>query len=227
MVPRMSSAWEKSLNLARHPNGTIRSILGYAGESIVIGRALAAGFNLFFKAWRDSPYDAVLDHEGQLYRIEIKQSSEGRNLTLTGGGRAGAQISRESESRERIVSPDDCDFLIGVHSLSGRCWIIPTEVLSIFERKSLNVDAFRDFDEAWGIFTSVPRSLGKEGLRARLRTWSLEELTDLAIELGIPLPAPDKFEFSLRAHISVSTDVDRLALAIWRELGRRGQAHWL
>ena len=38
----------------------------------MIGRALACGYNLFFKAWRDSSYDAVLDHNGILFRIEIK-----------------------------------------------------------------------------------------------------------------------------------------------------------
>ena len=35
------------------------------------------------------------------------------------------------ESREKVLSTDDCDFVIGVQSLRGNCWIIPVEILEI------------------------------------------------------------------------------------------------
>ena len=116
----MSSTWQDSLNIANLDPGGQRSILGYAGESLVIGRALVCGYNLFFKAWRDSKYDAVLDHDGILYRVEIKQSRDGEQLSLTSGGRSGQQINKQAASREEIVSTKDCEILIGVHSLSCR-----------------------------------------------------------------------------------------------------------
>jgi hypothetical protein len=81
--------WRDTKNLAGVDQGNFRSILGYAGESLVIGRALVAGYNLFFKAWRDSKYDAVLDHGGELFRIEIKQSGEGKQISCTSGGALG------------------------------------------------------------------------------------------------------------------------------------------
>lgn len=73
------------------------------GESLVIGRALACGYNLFFKAWRDSKYDAVLDAVGQLFRVEIKQSGDGTQLSCTSGGRSGAQISLEAAYRATLL----------------------------------------------------------------------------------------------------------------------------
>jgi hypothetical protein len=84
--------WNKTRNLAELPYGLVRSILGYAGESLVIGRALACGFNLFFKAWRDSKYDAVLDAAGVLFRIEIKQSGDVTQISCTSGGRSGRGV---------------------------------------------------------------------------------------------------------------------------------------
>ena len=219
----MTTAWERSINLAKHPDGTIRSILGYAGESIVIGRALVSGYNLFFKAWRDSPYDAVLEYDGILYRIEIKQSGAGQELSLTGGGRSGAQISRSVESREHVVSTEDCDLLIGVHSLSGKCWVIPAEVLEILNRTRADVDAFRDFEESWAIFTNAPSELGPERLRTRLRKKTVAELETLAHNLGIALPAPDWHSYATRTKVEFTSDIDKLAFAIWTEVGRRGK----
>jgi hypothetical protein len=68
-------SWESTKNIVQMPTGNFRSILWYAGESLAIGRALVCGYNLFFKAWRDAKYDAVLDANGTLYRLEIKQTS--------------------------------------------------------------------------------------------------------------------------------------------------------
>lgn len=53
------------------------------------------------------PYDAVLDYEHILYRVEVKGSSSG-TYNLTRGGRSGAQIDRHAKtepegSKEAIV----------------------------------------------------------------------------------------------------------------------------
>jgi len=49
--------------------GTFRSLNGAADESIFQGRACKAGFYCFFKAWRDMPYDAILDYKGNLDKL--------------------------------------------------------------------------------------------------------------------------------------------------------------
>ena len=82
-------SWDSTKNIVDMPNGNFRSILGYAGESLAIGRALVCGYNLFFKAWRDAKYDAVLDANGVLHRLEIKQTSGNSSLSTSSGGRTG------------------------------------------------------------------------------------------------------------------------------------------
>ena len=143
-------AWKKSFNLADRPPGSSRSITGYGAESLIIGRALLCGYNLFFKAWRDSKYDAVLEANKILFRVEFKGTST-ENLTLTSGGRAGRQISRETASRERVLSTDDSELLIGIDSGCGICWIIPTEVVKILGKKQIPVRYLIQFKERWSI----------------------------------------------------------------------------
>ncbi len=215
----VTTAWERSLNIAGLAKGVERSILGYAGESLVIGRALVCGYNLFFKAWRDSKYDAVLDHGGALYRIEIKQSRDGASFSLTSGGRAGAQIDRAVASREEVVSTKDCDFLIGVHSLSGQCWVIPTEVIEILGRKALPIEALQPFYEAWPMFSRTPVQFGSERLRIRLRQLPSSQLASLWSDLAIPGAPAETYNFGIRASIAIPRLEDRYAFGIWKHLG--------
>ncbi len=112
---------------------------------------MQCGYNLFFKAWRDSPYDGVLDYNGTLFRVEIK-GTKTNSLSVTSGGRSGQQIDRESESREHIISPSSVDFLIGVNNLNGDCYIIHSEILEIFNQKSLSLEKIQIFKEKWRIF---------------------------------------------------------------------------
>ena len=213
----MSGDWSNTQNLPEHPVGSYRSVLGYAGESLVVGRALVSGFNLFFKAWRDSKYDAVLDHDGTLYRIEIKQSSKIESLSVTSGGRSGEQISRDAASREEIVSTKDCDFLIGVHSMSGVCWVIPVEVIGIIGRKSINFSLLESFKEKGGIFIVTPPEFGIEGLKTRLRAKSIDELK--SIYSSMSLTGSPAAEVTIgRAGFTIESEIDRYAYAIWEHL---------
>lgn len=185
----------------------------------MIGRALVCGYNLFFKAWRDSKYDAVLDHGGHLYRVEIKQSRDASDFSMTSGARSGQQINRKAKSREKVVSTDDCDFLIAVHSLSGKSWVIPTEVIEILDRKSLSVDALRPFYESWAIFTSSPKEFGADGLRIRLRRQSVTKLREYWAALAIPGHPPTSYRIGPRSTVTLASVQDQYALGIWKFLG--------
>ncbi len=185
--------WDKTKNLANLPDGSYRSVLGYAGESIAIGRALVCGYNLFFKAWRDAKYDAVLDSKNNLFRIEIKQTSGTASLTLTSGGRGGKQIKEEvkkgTESREKVLSSNDCDFVIGVHSLKGNCWIIPVEIIEILGRKSITLSQLYSFDEKWGIFDYDTKIIPLERVKIGFKSLSDTQLSELCEKLKILIPA--------------------------------------
>ena len=216
MTTESSWDWALTQNLAGLPEGQVRSILGYAGESLVIGRALACGYNLFFKAWRDSKYDAVLDAEGQLFRVEIKQSGDGTQLSCTSGGRSGAQISRDAASREEVLSPEESDYLIGVHTFSGKCWIVPTEVIYYRDRKTNPTWSLDDYEEKWGIFSKPPYDFTLEEIRRGFRNLSDKELESVATRIGISKPTSLSYKFSARSQaVELPNIKDWYVLEIW------------
>ncbi|APB32520.1 hypothetical protein GlitD10_0219 [Gloeomargarita lithophora Alchichica-D10] len=144
-------SWRDYFNVAGLPPGNYRSIAGYAAESLAIGRAMQCGYNLFFKAWRDSPYDGVLDYNNTLFRVEIKGTTTD-SLSVTSGSRSGAQINREAEDRSHIISTEQVNFLLGVNNLNGDCYIIHAEILSIFNQSSLSLKKIQVFKEKWQTF---------------------------------------------------------------------------
>ncbi len=215
----VSSDWSNTRNLAKLPVGQARSILGYAGESVVIGRALACGFNLFFKAWRDSKYDAVLDSHGVLFRVEIKHSGDGESLSCTSGGRSGRQISRSVKSRERILSPDESDFLIGTHTFSGKCWIVPTEVVFFRNRKSNPTWSFYDYEEKWAIFSDPPLGFKLDEIRKGFRHHKIRELVRIAQRIGITDKPNLRYKFVERNQAEdLPSKKDWYILEIWRKI---------
>ena len=150
--------------------GTFRSLNGAADESIFQGRACKAGFYCFFKAWRDMPYDAILDYEGNLLRVEVKGSS-GTSFNVTRGTRSGSQIVR-GNSRTRTLSRDDCDFVVGVDSDTGDCYIIPEDVVEIIDIHNLSKNAVAEFKEKWKLFMHQTNYLTKEETRDGIRNAS-------------------------------------------------------
>jgi hypothetical protein len=211
--------WNETRNLAALPEGLVRSILGYAGESLVIGRALACGYNLFFKAWRDSKYDAVLDASGVLFRVEIKQSGDGKQISCTSGGRSGQQINRDIDSREEVLSPEESDFLIGVHTFSGKCWIVPTEVIYFRGANTNSTWSLIDYEEKWKIFSQPPSGFSLQEIKKGFRHLTETELVATAGRLGITGKPELKYRFTARNKVKTLPNTRAwYILEIWRAI---------
>lgn len=171
--------------------GTFRSLNGAADENIFQGRASKAGFYCFFKVWRDMPYDAVLDYKGILYRIEVKGSSN-RTFDVTRGTRSGKQIVKTpGTSRKRTLSREDCDFVVGVDSNTGDCYIIPEDVIQIMGLNKVGTKNLDDFKEKWGllVFLTAKNILTEKQTRDGLMNEDPAELERLISTLGIDVPA--------------------------------------
>ncbi len=219
----MSEGWAWSKNLAGLPRGSDSSIVGYAGESIAIGRALACGFILFFKAWSDSKYDAVLDAKGELFRIEIKQTGSGKSISTKSGWRSGKNVvkSGPNKPKAKVLDPDQCDFLVGVHTFSGKCWIIPVEVVQIRNRGSLNTNTLSIYEEKWAIFADPPFGFTIEEIRKGFRNYSLADLEQIAENIGIPRGTSRNYRVSNAPRtrpIRLSNRKSWYVLEIWREI---------
>ena len=217
-------SWRDYFNSAGLPPGNYRSIAGYAAESLAIGRALQCGYNLFFKAWRDSPYDGVLDYDGVLFRVEIK-GTKTDSLSVTSGGRAGAQISREAEDRSHIISPQQVDILIGVNNLNGDCYIIHTELLSIFNQQSLSLEKIQIFKEKWQIFkgyiSNGQQIFTPNDMRLGFLNRPLTDLQNIATTLSIQFSSTSNtvnWPGFRGNRLSNLTLAQFLALEIWKRI---------
>lgn len=175
---------EMQKNLTDLAEGTFRSLNGAADENIFIGKASKAGFYTFFKVWRDMPYDAVLDYDGILYRIEIKGSGTGK-FNVTHGGRSGGQIDRNAEDRTHLLSRNDGDFVVGVDTDNGDCYIIPMDVVVLCNRQNMSIQLVNDFKEKWQLFLHGEGRLNGHETRDGLMQLELPELISIAERLGI------------------------------------------
>ncbi len=207
--------WNKNItNLDE--SGTFRSLNGAADENIFIGKASKAGFFCFFKVWRDMPYDAVLDYDNILYRVEVKGSSTG-TYDLTCGGRSGAQINRNAENRTRRITRDDCDFVVCVDSNNGDCFILPVDILDITNRQSFRTRALEPFKEKWKLFIYDGYRLTGDQTRDGLCSLNLVELREIANRIGAVVPIGD-FAPTGTMRLKISDEKEKTILAIWYKL---------
>lgn len=210
--------WSKDLTgVDTIKKGTFRSLNGAADENIFIGRASKAGFYCFFKVWRDMPYDAVLDYKGVLFRVEVKGSSNNK-FNVTRGSRSGAQIVR-GRSRTRTLSREDCDFVVGVDSNTGDCFVIPEDVIEVLGRDNLSHTTLKNYHEKWNLFIYDKNYLSKEKTRDGIRGLSLAELDRLAKSLGISI---DSSDIKIPGTKTVIRDPkDKRVYTIWEEIAKR------
>jgi hypothetical protein len=206
------------------PGGSFRSIAGYASESLVVGRAMLCGYIIFVKAWRDSKYDAVLDVDGELYRIEIKGTGAESNFSTTSGQRAGVQIIKEKgKSKEKPLDTQDCDWLIATTSSDSYCWVIPVEFIQILQLKSLSIKQIEFFKEKWSIFISKDPNI-QPYLRSGYRNLNTTELEIICKNLQINIVGIDlNFSFdknNKRLKKVKLTYQERLVIAIWEKIFR-------
>lgn len=212
-------AWSKDLTgVDAAKQGSYRSLNGAADENVFIGRASKAGFYCFFKVWRDMPYDAVLDYNGVLYRIEVKGSSN-KSFNVTRGTRSGAQIIRGT-SRTRTLAREDCDFVVGIDSNTGDCYIIPEDVVEILDKNSLSHKTLANYHEKWKLFMYKENFLSKEQTRDGIRGMSLTELNRLAANLSIAIPNTDIHVLGTKGTV-ISDFKDKIVYSIWEEIAKR------
>lgn len=134
-------------NITGIEQGVFRSVNGNSDEMIGVGRCMKAGFPCSRVDVTNAKYDAIIDIDGRLLRVQIKGTS-GKTVDFTGGGRSGQQINRAVASRTYKYTKDDIDFILAVNSTNGDCYIIPVEDIAQWgNTKSLS--ALQHYKENW------------------------------------------------------------------------------
>ena len=143
-------------NINNVESGVMTANAGDSAEFIFVARAILAGFNASSVDVRSSRYDAIVDKNGTLLRIQIKGISTGNIISFKDRDRGGAGIDHHHENNigKRITSKD-CDVYVAVDKQVGICYIIPmqwADKLNDDECKSININKIELFKEKWEIF---------------------------------------------------------------------------
>jgi len=157
----LNNGWATNINDVN--SGIMTANAGDSAEFIFVARAILAGFNASSVDVRSSRYDAIIDYEGNLLRVQIKGISTGNIISFKDRDRGGKGIDHHHERNigKRITSKD-CDIYVAVDKQVGICYIIPmswADSLDELSCKSINLQKVEQFKENWDVIKKYKKYL--------------------------------------------------------------------
>ncbi len=150
-------------NINHIESGIMTANAGDSAEFIFVARAILAGFNCSSVDVRSSRYDAIIDVDGTLLRVQIKGISSGNVISFKDRDRGGQGIDHTHESNiGKRITAKDCDIYVAVDKQVGICYIIPIEFadnLSDDECKRVKLQDVEIYKENWNIVKEKAISL--------------------------------------------------------------------
>jgi len=143
------------VNINNIESGVMTANAGDSAEFIFVARAILAGFNCSSVDVRSSKYDAIIDYNDKLLRVQIKGISSGNNISFKDRDRGGQGIDHTHERNigQRITSKD-CDIYVAVDKQVGICYIIPmtwADSLTFEECKNVKLTDISHYKENWDV----------------------------------------------------------------------------
>lgn len=150
-------------NLLNINTGIMTANAGDSAQFLFLARAILAGFNCSNVDVRSSRYDAVIDFEGKLLRVQVKGVS-GASISFRDRDRGGQGIDHTHErNRGKRITSEDCDIYVAVDKGVGTCYIIPMknviDPLSDEDIKSVSLTRVEDYKENWNVISEVAEQL--------------------------------------------------------------------
>lgn len=150
------------VNLNDIESGVMTANAGDSAEFIFVARAILAGFNCSSVDVRSSRYDAIIDYNNKLLRVQIKGISTGSNISFKDRNRGGQGINHTHERNigQRITS-EDCDIYVAVDKQVGICYIVPmswADSLSLEDCKSVKLIDIPHYKENWDVIKELTTS---------------------------------------------------------------------
>ena len=141
--------------------GTKRSNEGDAAQFLFVARAVLAGFSCSNVDVRTSPYDAVIDYNTYLLRVQVKGiDHDSIPFVSSPRGGAGADTSAPS-NKSKEITRDACDLYVAVEKCDGTCYIIPIGDVEAYLRegkKSLPKTDKDKYKERWDLVEKEARN---------------------------------------------------------------------
>ena len=148
-----------TLNINQINSGVMTANAGDSAEFIFVARAILAGFNCSSVDVRSSRYDAIIDFNDKLLRVQIKGISTANSISFKDRDRGGQGIDHKHKTNigQRITSKD-CDLYVAVDKQVGICYIVPmkwVDTLKNDEIKNLSISKINQYKENWQIIKDL------------------------------------------------------------------------
>jgi PD-(D/E)XK endonuclease len=139
-------------------HGVMIANSGDSAQFLFLSRAILAGFNCSNVDVRSSRYDAIIDYENSLLRVQVKGVSS-NTISFKDRDRGGQGIDHTHErNRGRIITSKDCDIYVAVDKQCGICYIIPMYEIDNWndeDKIRVNIDDLDRYCENWDIIRQV------------------------------------------------------------------------
>ncbi|UUW11338.1 hypothetical protein NLG42_11140 [Flavobacterium plurextorum] len=149
-------------NILNINTGVMTANAGDSAQFLFLARAILAGYNCSNVDVRSSRYDAVVDFNNILLRLQIKGVSKGNSISFKDRDRGGQGIDHTHErNRGQRITSADCDIYVAVDKEVGICYLIPmsyVDGLTIEEITSINLSTLQQYKENWNIISEVAES---------------------------------------------------------------------
>lgn len=147
------------VNINEINSGVMTANAGDSAEFIFVARAILAGFNCSSVDVRSSRYDAIIDFNNKLLRVQIKGISTGNNISFKDRDRGGQGIDHTHQRNigKRITS-QDCDIYVAVDKQVGLCYVIPmswADSLEEDEIKTISLNKIEQYKENWQVIKDL------------------------------------------------------------------------
>lgn len=149
-------------NLVNINTGIMTANGGDSAQFLFLARAILAGYNCSNVDVRSSRYDAVVDFNNILLRLQIKGVSNSTSIKLKDRDRGGQGIDYKHETnRGKMITSADCDIYVVVDKEVGTCYLIPMSYVDDLTSKdiiSINLNTIDHYKENWNIISEVADS---------------------------------------------------------------------
>ena len=146
-----------SLNINNVEEGVMTANAGDSAQFLFLARAILAGYNCSNVDVRSSRYDAIIDYETKLFKVQIKGIS-GTTISFKDRDRGGRGIDTENERNQgKRITSEDCDIYAAVDKQMGICYIIPMKDVDPTEWKkdTMTLKEAEKYRENWKIIADL------------------------------------------------------------------------
>lgn len=151
-----------STNLLHINSGVMTANAGDSAEFLFVARAILAGFNASSVDVRSSRYDAIVDYNSTLLRIQIKGISQGGIISFRDRDRGGQGIDYKHETnRGKRITSEDCDIYVAMDKQMGICYLIPMSFADKFDDEKctkIKLEEIEQYKENWEVIKEVAES---------------------------------------------------------------------